>query len=525
MDFQVLATRGKAGYRQYRIPAMAVTPSGRVIVIYDARADLDDLPGPVDLVIRTSDDNGDSWTPQRVFLESHGVTGYGDASIIIDPTFGKRGRVIVLCQTSELASFFESSRGSALDDPKIVHVHRSISDDDGVSWKHEVITEQVKSEDVEGIFASSGMGASFITGPQKGRLVHSFVLRRSNTLLGALAYSDDHGATWKLGAEIPGGNESAVACLGDGTLLFHSRARPFRMSGRSSDGGESITTIGGGEELPDPSDNGSLCVLKSGAVICTHNHDQDLRRRTVAKKSYDGGKTWPEAIVLEEESSGYSTSCELGDGRIAVFFERFGYSEMVFCRIDPEDFLPTQLALPIQCDQNKIEFTIALRYIRPARDENRLKEIGSATQNRIPLIDMTQFSASERKEIGPSSGSASGDPVFTKEEFDQILGPVTPGLHRGDELRFSGRIWNHNSTSFHNLRIIHPCNTDAIHAQSLKPEEKLTFMDLRYVLTQNDVESGNPSLTFQWFGEVESHGPVAGEFTHTFSISTGLSIG
>jgi sialidase-1 len=144
------------------------------------------------------------------------------------------------------------------------------------------------------------------------------------------------------------------------------------MSGRSLDGGESIVTIGHDDELPDPSDNGSLCVLKSGAVICTHNHDQDLRRRTVAKKSYDGGKTWPEAIVLEEESSGYSTSCELADGRVAVFFERFGYSEMVFCRIDPEDFMPTHVALPDRSDKNEIEFTVFLLYIRPSRDEKLL---------------------------------------------------------------------------------------------------------------------------------------------------------
>jgi sialidase-1 len=523
MDFQVLATRGKAGYRQYRIPAMAVTPSGRVIVIYDARADLDDLPGPVDLVIRTSDDNGDSWSPQRVFLASHGVTGYGDASIIIDPTFGKQGRVIVFCQTSELASFFESSRGSELDDPHIVHVHRSISDDDGVSWTHEVVTRQVKSGDVEGIFASSGMGGFMTAGLHKGRLIHSFVLRREQNLLGALAFSDDHGVTWKLGAEIPGGNESAVACLQDGTILFHSRARPFRMSGRSLDGGESIITIGHDDELPDPSDNGSLCVLKSGAVICTHNHDQELRRRTVAKRSFDGGKTWPEAIVLEEESSGYSTSCELADGRVAVFFERFGYSEMVFCRIDSEDFMPTHVALPDRSDKNEIEFTVVLRYIRPARDEKLLEEIGRTTQNRIPLIDMTQFSASERKEIGPSSGSASGDPVFTKEEFDQILGPVTPGLHRGDELRFSGRIWNHNVGSLNDLCITHPCNTDDIRVESLKAGEKLVFLDLRYVLTQDDIDSENVSLTFQWIGNLEPHGLVTGELTHTFSISTGLS--
>jgi sialidase-1 len=405
-----------------------------------------------------------------------------------------------------------------------VHVHRSISDDDGVNWQHEVVTAQVKANDVDGIFATSGMGGFFSTGPYAGRLMHSFVLRRSNNLLGAIAFSDDHGVTWKLGGEIPGGNESAVACLADGTLLFHSRARPFRVTGRSLDGGESITTLGYDHELPDPSDNGSLCVLKSGAVICTHNHDQDLRRRTVAKRSTDGGNSWPEAVVIEEESSGYSTSCELADGRIAIFFERFGYSELVFCRINLEDFSSAEELLLPQCDQNKIEFTISLRYIRPARNEKLIQEIGDLTPNRIPLIDMTQFSASERKEIGPSSGSASGDPVFTKEEFDQILGPVSPGLHLGDELRFSGRIQNHNTKTLKNLRINHQCSGGEIHGESLQTQEKITFMDLRYVLTEQDIETGVLRLNFQWSGDLDLQGRVEGKSVLTISISTGLSI-
>ena len=51
MKEKVLAVRGVGGYRQYRIPAMAVTPSGRIIAIYDARFDFDDLPSPIDLVL------------------------------------------------------------------------------------------------------------------------------------------------------------------------------------------------------------------------------------------------------------------------------------------------------------------------------------------------------------------------------------------------------------------------------------------------------------------------------------------
>ncbi|MFM1968083.1 MAG: hypothetical protein RL590_940, partial [Actinomycetota bacterium] len=124
MEHQVLAVRGVGGYRQYRIPAMAVTPSGRIITIYDGRFDFDDLPGPVDLVIRTSDDNGTTWSPQSIFRKHEGIAGFGDASIIIDPNVGNFGRIIVLYQSTKIAGFFESKLGSDLDDPLVAHIGR-----------------------------------------------------------------------------------------------------------------------------------------------------------------------------------------------------------------------------------------------------------------------------------------------------------------------------------------------------------------------------------------------------------------
>lgn len=524
MDCQVLASRGSGGYRQYRIPAMAVTNSGRIIAIYDARVDLDDLPGPIDLVIRMSDDNGERWTTQEVFLASEGVSGYGDASIIFDPNVGDKGRIIVFCQSSSLASFFESSLGCAQDDPTVVHISLSISDDDGETWSHKIVTEQVKDEKTHGIFASSGMGGCIPNGPYAGRLIHSFVLRRGSELLGALAFSDDHGSTWKLGAEIPSGNESGIACLNDGTVLFHSRSTPYRLSGRSLDGGQTVSELRPHHELPDPSDNGSLVALKSGDVICTHNHDSDLRRRTAAKLSRDGGVTWPRAILLESESSAYSTACELADGRIGVLFERYGYTEMVFCRFSLEELQETKEVLPLAVDENEIEFQVAFRYVRPGRDEQALERLTSLVKRNIPSVDMSVFKFSERKEIGPNSGSASGDPIFTKEEFDEILGPVSPGLKVGDELRFSGRLENHGPHLLTDIKIESLCEEKVSNTSKLAPGDKITFMDLRYRIRREDLEIGKVSLVFKWSATHPNLGSTSGQINHQISTKSGLSI-
>lgn len=53
----VLARRGVGGYRQYRIPAL-VTAGQVVLCAYDGRPDLDDLPAPIDLLLRRSEDGG-----------------------------------------------------------------------------------------------------------------------------------------------------------------------------------------------------------------------------------------------------------------------------------------------------------------------------------------------------------------------------------------------------------------------------------------------------------------------------------
>jgi sialidase-1 len=524
MDFQVLATRGVGGYRQYRIPAMAVTPSGKIIAIYDGRADLDDLPGPVDLVCRTSQDNGETWSPQNVFLASHGITGFGDASILVDPTVGDRGRIIVLCQTSKLASFFESSPGVDVNDPTIVHISLSYSDDDGESWNHEIITNQVKESGTDGIFATSGMGGRITSGEYVGRLIHSFVIRRGGELLSALAMSDDHGLTWRLGAEIPSGNETAVASLKDGSILFHSRSTPYRISGRSLDGGETLAEYGIDKALPDPSDNGSLCVLKNGDVICSHNHDTDLRRRTVVKKSHDGGVSWPEAVIVEPESSAYSTSCELKDGRIGILFERHGYAEIVFCRIQQEDFKSTEVILPIEKNESDIGFDVILRYVKPSRDEIALRRISQEVKARIPKIDMSAFRPSERKEIGSSSGSAGGDPVFTKAEFDQILGDVTPGLHLGDEIRFSGRLMNHSQGTVTSIRIFGFDQEIELKVDKLLPGEKVNFLDLRYIVKENDLKTGIIYGTFSWQALKSDDSSISGAKTLAITTATGLPI-
>jgi sialidase-1 len=517
MEEQVLAVRGVGGYRQYRIPAMAVTATGRVIAIYDARADFDDLPSPVDLVIRTSDDNGASWSEQEIFRKHEGISGFGDASIIIDPNFGTNGRVIVLYQATKIAGFFESKLGTDLDDPLISQIARSISDDDGVTWRHDVITEQLKDVQTPGIFATSGMGGRIDSGEFAGRLLQTFVLRREFELLSAIGFSDDHGENWCLGAFIPGGNETAIAGLPDGSVLLHSRATPHRIVGRSLDGGRTLASLNPDLALVDPSDNGSLCVLKNGDVICTHNHDSDLRRNTVIKRSTDGGNTWSSAICIEPDSSAYSTACELLDGSIGVLYERNAYQEIVFAKFSIDEFQPIEKVIHTAQTTTDIEFTVVPRYIRPARNQEVEAQLISAPT--VPEVDMNGFNITERKEVGPAGGTTSGDPLYTADELERILGPITPGLHAADEVRFSARISNQLSCPVVNLKVVDRFGEIIREYDSIEAGEKECILDIRQKVTSDDVKAGSARFNFELTGAIRnSKGAEISVFTKVVTV-------
>lgn len=515
MKEKVLAVRGVGGYRQYRIPAMAVTPSGRIIAIYDARFDFDDLPSPIDLVIRTSDDHGETWSEQAIFREHDGVSGYGDASIIVDPNYGDDGRVIVLYQYTQHAGFFESSIGTEINNPLVAQICISTSDDDGNTWSHGYITDQLKNGNTLGIFATSGMGGVITHGIYAGRLLQTFVLRDSE-LYSMIGFSDDHGKSWSLGAKIPGGNETAITSLNDGSILFHSRATPFRLSGRSFDGGQTIVDLGPDQALPDPSDNGSLTTLRGGELICTHNNDSNLRMNTVLKKSSDGGKSWPEQYLLEKGSSAYSTACELQDGSIGVLFERNAYVEMVFMKIEISEFVSIKEVKSSFEDDPKL--TIIPRFIRPGRTHIANQE--KLKSPRVPEVDMGVWRASERKEVGAVGGSTSGDVLYTTHELNEIMGAISPGLHLNDEIRISGKLENNSGGTLNMISIQTQSRITIEEKSELASRSSITFLDYRQTVSVEDIERGYVELAIKWLEDED----IKGAERLRLSIETGLPI-
>ena len=509
----VLAVRGVGGYRQYRIPALAVSTRGTLLAAYDGRPNLDDLPNPIDLLLRRSHNNGVTWGPQQLVRTGSGLNGFGDPSLLVDT---RTGRIFMFHAAGTHAGFFEAVTGMAPDDD-VQHADVSYSDDDGDTWQHRRLTAQLKltHPGITGLFAAAGQGIQLHAGPFKGRLVQQYVVLVDGTIMAASAFSDDHGDTWTLGSLIGPGptgvgpNENKVVCLEDGRLLLHSRATPYRLASVSEDGGRSWSPLEPVADLPDPSDNGSLTRFDGlpGVVSCasptiatwllaSNNHDPHLRRNTVLSMSTDNGATWPAKLTVCRGSSAYSTVTRLPNGNIGVLYERQGYREIVFASI-PAEQLTGQAGVSSTDARAVTEpaglvFHMELRSITPGRP--------SAWRNSgdfhvVPSTSGGHWDVQTWKEIGQGY---SGDQVLgTREAQDLNYGPIVPRYKTGDILAFTGRVRNFSTKPVTGVVLLGPHNNaDAFPATDLLPGEHTLYFTPTYTITETDLAQNSLDVVF-----------------------------
>ncbi|WP_449374386.1 sialidase family protein [Arthrobacter psychrolactophilus] len=502
---QALARRGVAGHRQYRIPALAVSPRGTLLAAYDGRPNLDDLPNPIDLLLRRSTDNGTTSGPQQTVRTGTGLDGYGDPSLLIDT---ETQRIFMFHAAGTHAGFFEAIEGLDHED-SIQHADLSYSDDDGLTWHHRRLTSMLKIDGMTGLFAAAGAGIQIHTGPYQGRLVQQFVLLHRGEIKAASAYSDDHGETWTLGEFITGTNENKVVCLADGTLLMHSRATPHRLTAISRDGGHSYSPAQPHLELPDPSDNGSVVRFDglpnvttlttpetTNWLIATHNHDTLLRRNTLLKLSQDNGATWPYAVELCAGSSQYSTAARLPDGRIGVLYERQGYQEIVFVAIDPTDLLASPItSLTHDAGTSfagNVGLCVVLRSITPGRPAvwESLGESFVLTQTD------GEWDPSAWKEVGQGYSEDAPQVLSNRESQDLNYGDVIPGYKAGDVLAFSGRIDASEFTQATSVSMAAGLVNELVAETEPLDAGVARGFKTSYTLTADDVAAGTLTVNF-----------------------------
>ncbi len=321
-----------------RIPALVQTPSGALLAFAEGRVGGDS--GDIDTVIRRSEDEGKTWSDLEV-VWGDGENTCGNPAPVVDEQTG----VIWLFMTWNFGPDHESKIMTGESRyPRKVFV--SQSKDDGYTWScPKDLSETLRRPEWRWYATGPCNGIQLKSGPHAGRLIipanHSDKAtprRNSKTYRSHIIYSDDHGATWQLGAiHEPFTNESSVVELADGSVMDFMRSyhnTGLRSVAVSSDGGESFGLTRFPCELLTPVCQASAIRWRwpdSGQSIIAFTSPKGGRREQLTLwLSEDEGQTWPIERTLYEGPAAYSCLTRISDHQLGVLYEKDNYEEIVF---------------------------------------------------------------------------------------------------------------------------------------------------------------------------------------------------
>ena len=327
---------GDEGYGCYKIPTLLKTSKGTLLAMIEARKYSCDDQGDVDLRLRRSVDEGQTWSPS-VLMYSDSKTDWttvGDGNWVEDTTAGK----IFLLHTRNNSRLFLSH-----------------SDDDGMSWSAaQDVTSTLKYGTGGWVGTGHSGGIQLSAGPIKGRIIIPTYTSKVYTV-----YSDDHGTTWKMGSPVPAESYHGGASAGewtiaetgmfgeDGTpiLLANVRNSPnipsgitgkgHRLQSLSRDGGVTWGNAWEALDLPEPirGCEGSLLYHPpTHQLYFSHPHPSlDLfRTRLQVWTSDNAGATWKEHATVWPSAAGYSSLVSLNDSTLAILYDRNNHTMPIF---------------------------------------------------------------------------------------------------------------------------------------------------------------------------------------------------
>ncbi len=341
LEQTLLFENGTDGYRQYTTPTLVTTTSGAILAICEGRNSdpkvMGGDSGDIDLVLRKSLDNGQTWAPLRVVVRT-GPDTDGNAAPVVDRDTGTIW--LLFCK-----NFADGPEDMIIEGKAPRTVWITSSRDDGETWEEpREITDDVKDPSwtwyatgpCHGIQLKSGrlvVSCDHVKGVASG--YHD--VESSVAVLGAsgyshVIYSDDHGESWHIGGIAQAGtNESVAVETSEGALYLNcrnyvgSRRRAYAWS---YDGGLTFAETGYDDALPEP-----ICEASAIRFTDAETHDKNRvlfsnpasssrRERMTVRISYDECRTWSAGKVLHEDHAAYSDLCIAADFTICCLFDR-----------------------------------------------------------------------------------------------------------------------------------------------------------------------------------------------------------
>jgi len=353
------------GYNVYRIPAVIRAANGDLLAFCEAREGGD--ASEIDLVMKRSTDQGRTWGPLQVV----------QSRTEFRSLFGENPPPITVGNPAPVVDLLDPQHPGRIWLPYTVENDRVFvvsSDDHGATWSpRREITQDVKKP-AWGWYATGPVHSIQLQrGPHRGRLVVPADHRlgtagQDRGPLGAQAfYSDDHGASWKLGAvdesydDGLNANETTVVELNSGDLLFNTRDQNGTAPGNrgdavSRDGGATFAPSGNAAYSPFvPSSE----VLDPPVVQCAllraagrlDGDDRDLilfsgpdengpsgkgRSDLRIRYSDDEARTWNDGRLIHTGPAAYSDLVRIAQDsqEIGILFECGDVGGSAYDRID-----------------------------------------------------------------------------------------------------------------------------------------------------------------------------------------------
>ncbi|MBR1593947.1 MAG: exo-alpha-sialidase [Alloprevotella sp.] len=354
----------------YRIPALAKTADGKLILVVDYRYSKADIGnGPIDLRYKISSDNGRTWSQEYTNLGDGDVSkasgnqwdyAFGDPSIVADCE--DPNEVLVIAVGGHVGYF-----SSTYANPQ--HVVRFRSHDGGTTWtKGDSLTYQIYNlyqnsakGNTVGIFLTSGkiMQSRYVKAGSHYRLYIAHPFRGDNGQCCFVIYSDDFGETWK----VLGGNktiastgmdESKIEELPDGSVVISSRNQSggrvvnvyTYTDSKTAEGAWSTTAT------PAPMASGKVNACNGEILVVPAKRNADGKQLYVALQSvpmstsrqYVGfyykelasaadfitgakmAENWQSGLRVSQTTSCYSTMVMMDDNNIGFVYEENSYN-------------------------------------------------------------------------------------------------------------------------------------------------------------------------------------------------------
>ena len=447
--------------KPYRIPAIATASNNTVLAFSDYRPCSNDIGyGEVDIMLRRSYDNGETWSAPVCIADGQGGNsnvfnvGFGDAAVVADRESGK---VLVMAVAGK--QVFGS--GSATGHNSMAKI---VSNDNGESWNApEDVTSQFMIDEnslfpkaYTMFFGSGRMLQSRVykaEGADYYRIYGALLIKHpSDTYTGNcnyVVYSDDFGATWKiLGGSIAagmccnGGDEPKVEELPDGSIVLSSRKgsgryfNVFTYTDKATGAGlwGDVTT---GVDNNGQATNGEIykvkAIRKEDGKICdvmlqSIPAGSGRSNVTVYYKEMDYtspvtsatfASAWPVGMLVSNMGSAYSTMILQADGNFGFFYEELPGDNYAYCMV----YVPLSLE---EMTDNKY----SLYTVNSTIGEYKIGTFYASEAVQIPE-GVKAYVATEEPVMENGAG------VITMTELEGIIPAHTGAVLRGDAATYN----------------------------------------------------------------------------------------